>query len=134
MPAEPINEKDFFELAYSITIHKSQGSGFDHLIVVLPKKYAVLSKELFYTALTRSKESISILIEGERGQSFDKSLFEFARQRSYTANRKTSLMLGQPHRYYGLEPEKNIFVQSRVEYIIYKHLMDYRLKYSIEPV
>lgn len=39
-------------------------------------------------------------------------------------------MLGQPHRYYGLEPEKNIFVQSRVEYIIYKHLMDYRLKYS----
>jgi len=122
------NDKDWFELAYSITVHKSQGSGFNHLIVVLPKKYALLSKELFYTALTRSKETISILIEGEPGQKFENSLFEYARKRSYTENRKTSLMLDEPSHYYGLEPEDKVFVQSRVEYIIYKHLMEYRDK------
>ena len=125
-------EKEFFELAYCVTVHKSQGSGFDHLIVILPKRYAVLSRELFYTALTRSKKSISILVEGEPGGEFEKSLFEYARKRSYTENRKTSLLLDQPEQYYGLEPEQGIFVQSRVEQIIYKHLMNYREKYSEE--
>ncbi len=120
------NEKEFFELAYSITIHKSQGSGFEHLVVVLPKRYGLLSKELFYTGLTRSKKTISVLIEGEPGQDFENSLFEYARRRSYTETRKTSLMLRNPHRYYGLEPENGIFVQSRVEQIIYRHLMKYR--------
>lgn len=123
-------EKDFFELAYCITVHKSQGSGFDHLIVILPKRYGLLCKELFYTALTRSKKSISILIEGEPNKSFEDSLFEFARRRTYTANRKTTLMLDSPYRNYGLEPEKGIFVQSRVEHIIYRHLLDFKLKYN----
>ena len=123
-------DKEFFELAYCITVHKSQGSGFDHLIVILPKRYGLLCKELFYTALTRSKESITILIEGEPNQPFEDSLFEFARQRTYTANRKTSLMLDTPYRNYGLEPEKDVFVQSRVEHLIYRHLMDFRDKYK----
>lgn len=123
-------EKDFFELAYSITVHKSQGSGFDHLIVVLPKRYGLLCKELFYTALTRSRRTISILIEGEPGVEFEKGLFEYARRRSFTENRKTSLLLDKPHRHYGLEPEPGHFVQSRVEQIIYRHLMTFREKYK----
>jgi ATP-dependent exoDNAse (exonuclease V) alpha subunit len=122
-------DKEFFELAYSITVHKSQGSGFDHLIVVLPKRYGLLCKELFYTALTRSKKSISILIEGKPNQPFEDSLFDYARRRTYTANRKTTLMLDSPYRNYGLEPEKGTFVQSRVEHIIYRHLLDFKEKY-----
>lgn len=122
------SDRESFELAYSITIHKSQGSGFDSLIVVLPKKFAMLSKELFYTALTRSKQHISILIEGKSGGDYEKSLFEYARRRSYTSRRKTSLLMDNPYRYYGLEPEENVFVKSRVEYIIYKHLKIFKDK------
>jgi len=124
------SEKDFFELAYGITVHKAQGSGFEHLIVILPKRYGLLCKELFYTALSRSKKDITILIEGESGVDFEDSLFEYARKRTFTENRKTSLLLDNPYRSYGLEPEKNVFVQSREEQIIYRHLMDFRSKYS----
>ena len=42
------------ELAYAITIHKSQGSDFDTVFVVLPKTGRILSRELIYTALTRA--------------------------------------------------------------------------------
>jgi exodeoxyribonuclease V alpha subunit len=120
------NQKEYFELAYCITVHKSQGSGFDHLIVVIPRKYGILCKELIYTALTRSKKSIVILVEGESGECFDKSLFEYARKRVFTENRKTSLMQDSPYLHYGLEPEPNVFVQSRVEQIIYMRLMQFR--------
>lgn len=123
-------EKEYFELAYCITVHKSQGSGFEHLFVVLPKKFGILCKELFYTALTRSKKSITIFVEGKSGESFDLSLFEYARKRTYTEKRKTSLMLKAPHLYYGLEPEPNVFVQSRVEQMIYMILKEYRNKYK----
>lgn len=123
-------EKEYFELAYCITIHKSQGSGFDHLFVILPKKFGILCKELFYTALTRSKKSITILIEGKKDDPFENSLFEFARNRTYTENRKTSLMLDNPFKFYGLEPEPNVYVQSRVEQMIYRHMMTFRDKYK----
>lgn len=123
-------EKEFFELAYCITIHKSQGSGFEHLFVVLPKKYGILCKELFYTALTRSKKSITIFVEGVCNDDFSKSLFEYSRKRNYTEKRNTSLMLDAPHLYYGLEPDPGVYVQSRVEQIIYMHLKKYKEKFG----
>ena len=51
------------ELAYAITIHKSQGSDFNTVLVVLPKTGAILSRELIYTALTRAKSKLILLIE-----------------------------------------------------------------------
>jgi exodeoxyribonuclease V alpha subunit len=42
--------------AFATTIHKSQGSEFSNLMIVLPPKYTpILSKELLYTAITRVK-------------------------------------------------------------------------------
>lgn len=52
------------ELAYSITVHKAQGSGFKVVIFVLPNPCPVLSRELFYTALTRQGDRIVILHQG----------------------------------------------------------------------
>lgn len=52
------------ELAYSITVHKSQGSGFKVVLFVLPNPCPVLSRELFYTALTRQEDRIVILHQG----------------------------------------------------------------------
>jgi hypothetical protein len=53
------------ELAYAITVHKSQGSGFEKVFFVLPSKGAILSRELIYTALTRQEQKIIILHQGD---------------------------------------------------------------------
>jgi ATP-dependent exoDNAse (exonuclease V) alpha subunit len=53
-----------FDLAYALTIHKSQGSDFDTVIVVLPRQTRINSRELLYTALTRSRERLVLLVEG----------------------------------------------------------------------
>jgi ATP-dependent exoDNAse (exonuclease V) alpha subunit len=53
------------ELAYAITVHKAQGSGFEKVFFVLPSKGAILSRELLYTALTRQVQKIIILHQGE---------------------------------------------------------------------
>ncbi len=121
-------EREFFDLAYSITVHKSQGSGFDHTFVILPQKLGLLSKELVYTALTRSRKSVTLFIEGNINTPFEKSILEKARRRSYTEFRKTTLMLLQPFRYYSLEPEPGVFVESRIELMIYYALMKTREK------
>ena len=50
------------ETVYAITVHKSQGSEFEHVLLVLPEKEApVLTRELLYTGLTRARMSVRIL-------------------------------------------------------------------------
>lgn len=45
-----------------MTIHKSQGSEFDDVVVVLPEEdNRILSRELIYTAVTRAKRSVEIV-------------------------------------------------------------------------
>jgi exodeoxyribonuclease V alpha subunit len=45
------------ETVYAMTVHKSQGSEFDRVLVVTPNESSpVLSRELIYTALTRAKQ------------------------------------------------------------------------------
>lgn len=51
------------DLAYAITVHKSQGSDFDTVLVVLPKSGRILSRELIYTALTRARKKLILLIQ-----------------------------------------------------------------------
>lgn len=53
------------ELAYALTIHKAQGSEFRTVFVVLPKNCRLISRELLYTALTRSRDRLVLLIEGD---------------------------------------------------------------------
>ena len=53
------------ELAYAITVHKSQGSQFGTVILIVPKRSAVLSREMLYTALTRQQQRIVILHDGD---------------------------------------------------------------------
>jgi exodeoxyribonuclease V alpha subunit len=50
------------ETAFALTIHKSQGSEFDHVLLVLPEQTSpVLTRQLFYTGLTRARKSVLIL-------------------------------------------------------------------------
>ena len=52
------------ELAYCLTVHKTQGSEFGTTFVVLTNPCWLLSRELLYTALTRHQERLVILHEG----------------------------------------------------------------------
>ncbi|MCK4795789.1 MAG: exodeoxyribonuclease V subunit alpha, partial [Spirochaetes bacterium] len=51
-----------YELAFAITIHKSQGSEYDNIFLVLPsdKENPILTKEILYTGLTRAKKTAVI--------------------------------------------------------------------------
>ncbi len=51
-----------YECAFAMTVHKSQGSEFDRVLLVMPDRDApVLTRELLYTAITRAKQSVEIL-------------------------------------------------------------------------
>lgn len=50
------------ETAWAMTVHKSQGSEFTHVVLVLPgDDTAVLTRELLYTAVTRARESVRVV-------------------------------------------------------------------------
>jgi exodeoxyribonuclease V alpha subunit len=49
------------ETAFAITVHKSQGSEFSEVLLMLPTRQSpVLSRELLYTAVTRAKSSFEL--------------------------------------------------------------------------
>ena len=47
-------------LAYAVTIHKSQGSEFDNVVIALDANYMLQSRNLLYTAVTRAKKMVVI--------------------------------------------------------------------------
>jgi len=50
------------ESAYALTVHKSQGSEFDHVAIVLPAGPSpILSRELIFTGITRARQSVTIV-------------------------------------------------------------------------
>ena len=55
------------ETAFAMTVHKAQGSGFEHALAVLPPDPAnpLLTKELLYTAVTRAKTKLTVLCSEE---------------------------------------------------------------------
>lgn len=52
-----------FETVYAMTIHKTQGSEFAHVVMVLPEQAdnKLLSRELLYTGITRAKQRIAVV-------------------------------------------------------------------------
>lgn len=59
----PSSYIDDFETAYSMTIHKSQGSEFENVIIALSdvENNGFLTRELLYTAVTRAQKKVIIL-------------------------------------------------------------------------
>ena len=60
--------KDEIDLAYAISIHKSQGSGYKNILVILPSKkgHPLLNRQIIYTAITRTKGSTYLLSNMDR--------------------------------------------------------------------
>ncbi len=64
-----------YQTAFALTVHKSQGSEFEAVLLILPEKVSpIISRELLYTAITRAKESFilsanqSVFKEGVKRQ------------------------------------------------------------------
>ena len=50
------------ETAFAMTVHKSQGSEFDHTVLVLPAEPGMLtSRELIYTGITRARSALTVV-------------------------------------------------------------------------
>jgi exodeoxyribonuclease V alpha subunit len=56
--------RDFLRLGYALTIHKVQGSEFKHVLLPMTfSHFIMLNSKLLYTAITRARESITIVGE-----------------------------------------------------------------------
>jgi len=52
------------DTAYAVTVHKSQGSEFDHVLLMLPQEdNRLVSRELLYTGISRAKHQLSLRAE-----------------------------------------------------------------------
>lgn len=59
-----------YDSVYAMTIHKTQGSEFEHVAIVLPKQaeHQLLSRELLYTGITRAKEALTVVSTSQTWQ------------------------------------------------------------------
>ena len=54
------------ETAYAMTVHKSQGSEFNRVLLVLPDRPSpVLTRELLYTGITRARQGVELWFEDQ---------------------------------------------------------------------
>lgn len=126
------------ELAYALTVHKSQGSEFGTVILVLPNPCRLLSRELLYTALTRQTKRVVILHQGARSDLRKYSLSD----RSEIARRLTNIFrdpspvdIDGNHFF-----EENLIhrtlqgemVRSKSEVIIANRLFELKVEYAYE--
>ena len=129
------------ELAYSITIHKSQGSDFNTVVLVLPKFGRILTRELIYTALTRAKKKLILLIQDNVYWLWEKT----KPQASILAQRNSNMfeqlvarenkssipyVEGLIHR----TKNPNLMVRSKSEVIIANELISADIKFKYEEM
>jgi exodeoxyribonuclease V alpha subunit len=50
-----------FEYAYVLSVHKSQGSEFNHILCLLPEGSEHFGREVLYTAVTRARKTLQVL-------------------------------------------------------------------------
>lgn len=80
------SEVNEVQLAYALTVHLSQGSGYDCVIVIIDNTdYILLDNCLLYTALTRAKKKCMLLAEP--------SAYKQALRKNHSLSRKTWLNL-----------------------------------------
>lgn len=125
------------ELAYALTVHKSQGSDFDIVFLILPKNASTLSRELLYTGLTRFRQKMVLLVER------DTAVLEKLRnsQCSDTLLRNTNLFVlavrpESVDRYYAEHlihrTRKGTMVRSKSEVIVADILASLGISYEYE--
>ncbi len=70
----PLSQIQEYEDGFALTVHKSQGSEFERVVLALTKESSsLMSKELFYTAITRTKSHLTLFADS---QSLEKCLHQ----------------------------------------------------------
>lgn len=126
-PFQYVDNEENFDLAYAVTVHKSQGSDFRNVFLVIPQKQSLLSKELLYTALTRSKYRLFIFV-----QEANENLLMFAKNNSHLVIRNTSIYSKPVDKKEKFVPEPGVAVASKIEFIIYDALKRSGLTFKYE--
>ena len=63
---EPLERIHYVESAFAISVHKSQGSEYREIIMVLPEnKTKLLNREILYTGITRAKKIVNLYGDAE---------------------------------------------------------------------
>jgi len=128
------------ELAYAITIHKSQGSDFDTVLVVLPKFGRIISRELIYTALTRAKKKLILMVQGSAQEILKYSMpasSELMRRNSNlfqlsVRNTKHDIPYVEGLIHHTKDPD--IIVRSKSEVIIANELITAEIPFEYEKI
>ncbi len=80
-PTDRVND---LELAYALTVHKSQGGEWKKVLLVLPpERSPIFNRNLLYTAVTRAKEELWIL--------GDRQTIDYMIRSQYSETRMTAL-------------------------------------------
>ena len=125
------------ELAYALTVHKSQGSEFGKVILVLNEPSRMISRELIYTALTRQKEKIIILYNENAYKLKDYSSLAFSDiARRFTCLFSAPKIVEYNNQFYEdkliHKTKRGEMVRSKSEVIIANMLFDSGIEYSYE--
>jgi hypothetical protein len=125
------------ELAYALTVHKSQGSQFKTVFLVVPQPCFLLKREMLYTALTRQEDRVVLLLQGQ-----PRDLRQYAGTKySDTAQRVTNLLqapqwveVGGRFFEEGLIhcAADHTMLRSKSELVIYEHLLGLGLRPAYE--
>lgn len=58
----PVSRLEDVITVHALTIHKSQGSEYDHVVVVLPERAGrIVTRELLYTGVTRARRQVTVV-------------------------------------------------------------------------
>lgn len=120
------------ELAYALTVHKAQGSEFGKVFLVVPNPCFLLSREMLYTSLTRQKDKVILMYQGN---AFD--IKALASPLKSDALKRITNLFVKPElvEVEGQYLEKNLIHQasdgkmlrSKSELMIYQRLIDNKL-------
>ncbi|HEY4254717.1 MAG TPA: ATP-binding domain-containing protein, partial [Chlamydiales bacterium] len=55
----------YYEVAFCLSVHKSQGSEFDEVFALFPPGSEIFGKEALYTAVTRARKKVTLVSDEE---------------------------------------------------------------------
>ena len=100
------------ELAYALTVHKTQGSEFGKTFVVIPNPCRNLTREMLYTALTRQKDKIIILHQGDF-----RDLLHFSQEAASEINRRMTNLFAPSAPVEIKVRNKSVFLDEKLIYL-----------------
>lgn len=131
-----LKDEVYISPSYAITVHKSQGSDFDYVLFVMSRVTDFVSRELFYTASTRAKRKLFLLLNVNLKGKISQMLQQVAENSEI--DRKATLLFKYrvfSTRTYSLKLDDGtvIHLRSKVEYMIAEAFKSLGLEFEYEP-